>query len=49
MQKVGTNGVQEKAQCCKNSSLEIVWEIQPEKEVKNGLNIFQNVLLKMKK
>ena len=35
MWKVGTKGVQKKAwQCCKNSSLEIVWEIQPEKKWK---------------
>ena len=31
MKKAGTKGVQEKAQCRKNSSLEIVWEIQPDK------------------
>ena len=33
----------------KNSSLEIVWEMQPEKKVKNGMNMLQKVLLKMKK
>ena len=32
MKKAGTKGVQEKAQSRKNSSLEIVWEIQPDKK-----------------
>ena len=56
MWKVGTKGVQEKSRCCKNSSLEIVWEIQPKKKwkwyehapedvVENEVKIFRNVMI----
>ena len=41
-------GVQEKAQYfCKKKSLKMVWEMQPEKEVKNGMIVVENEEVKI--